>query len=375
MMRCQISFARLGLALAVLVAAWAGGDAGHAQTLHRFGQSVQPVFEGWNQNPDGSFTMWFGYLNRNYEEEPHVPAGADNGFAPGPPDRGQPTHFYPRRQNFVFGVQVPADWGDKDLVWTLTVNGTTYEALGSLWDTWVLDEGVRRANRGAGLSGRYGGEDLTNQRPRVAIVGDAQVSRHGRRRAWHSPRARATTGWPGPQDRRPRGTYEPLPNDPAHDRRAAHRPPAAGSAGPPTRTWCGCATRTRRAWPSPGCTIGDPDRVTFSPDGDARATRRRAGDHRRAVQRARHLPRSGRPPTTAATSRPPTSRWWWNSSVRGPGRPPRVPSWPAGLDGSAGHFCCTRYSSNPSDQRIAPTTWARNKALPVHSSARWPSDV
>ena len=37
-----------------------------AQTYHS-GQNVQPVFEGWEQNPDGSFNMVFGYLNRNYE--------------------------------------------------------------------------------------------------------------------------------------------------------------------------------------------------------------------------------------------------------------------------------------------------------------------
>ena len=212
MMRCQISCARLGLALAVLVWAWAGGDAGHAQTLHRFGQSVQPVYEGWTQNPDGNLTMWFGYLNRNYEEEPHVPTGAGNGFAPGPADRGQPTHFYTRRQNFVLGVPVPADWGDKDLVWSLTVNGTTYQALGSLWDSWVLDEGVWRANRGAGTSGRYGGEEQTNRPPRVAIVGDQQVSA-----TVGSALALTATasddGLPGPQNRRPPGTYDPLPND------------------------------------------------------------------------------------------------------------------------------------------------------------------
>ena len=204
--------ARLGLALAVLAAAWAGGDAGHAQTLHRFGQSVQPVYEGWSQNPDGSFTMWFGYLNRNYEEEPHIPTGAGNGFEPGPADRGQPTHFYPRRQSFVFGVRVPADWGEGNLVWTVTVNGTTYQALGSLWDSWVLDEGVWRANRGAGLSGRYGDQALTNQPPRVAIVGDARLSA-----TVGSALALTATasddGLPGPQDRRPPGGYDPLPND------------------------------------------------------------------------------------------------------------------------------------------------------------------
>ena len=39
------------------------------------GQSIQPVFEGWSRNPDGSFDMWFGYLNRNFEERITVAAG------------------------------------------------------------------------------------------------------------------------------------------------------------------------------------------------------------------------------------------------------------------------------------------------------------
>jgi hypothetical protein len=25
------------------------------------GQSVQPAYEGWTRNPDGSRSMWFGY--------------------------------------------------------------------------------------------------------------------------------------------------------------------------------------------------------------------------------------------------------------------------------------------------------------------------
>jgi len=81
------------------------------------GQSVQPAYEGWTRNPDGSRSMWFGYLNRNWEETPDIPAGANNGFGAGSEDLGQPTHFLPRRQAFVFKVNVPADWpADKDLV-------------------------------------------------------------------------------------------------------------------------------------------------------------------------------------------------------------------------------------------------------------------
>ena len=75
-----------------------------AQIRFDRGQNVAPVFEGWERSPDGTSTMVFGYLNRNYEEMPHVPIGPNNAFEPGPADRGQPTRFYRRRQQFVFRV-------------------------------------------------------------------------------------------------------------------------------------------------------------------------------------------------------------------------------------------------------------------------------
>ena len=55
-----------------------------AQLRYDRGQNVAPVFEGWERNPDGTFTMVFGYLNRNYEEMPEAPIGPDNSFEPGP---------------------------------------------------------------------------------------------------------------------------------------------------------------------------------------------------------------------------------------------------------------------------------------------------
>src|SRR5690242_5441075 len=77
-----------------------------AQTLSYLrGQSISPAFEGWEQNEDGSFNMLFGYMNRNWEEEIDIPVGADNTISPGPADQGQPTHFYPRRNRFVFKVR------------------------------------------------------------------------------------------------------------------------------------------------------------------------------------------------------------------------------------------------------------------------------
>src|SRR5262249_59700645 len=77
---------------------------------HASGQAVAPVYEGFDINPDGTCNMWFGYMNRNYEEEIDLPVGPDNRFEPGP-DRGQPTHFVARRHKDVFSVRVPKDFG------------------------------------------------------------------------------------------------------------------------------------------------------------------------------------------------------------------------------------------------------------------------
>jgi hypothetical protein len=113
------------------------------------GQSVTPVFEGWKNNPDGSRSLMFGYMNRNWEEEPDVSVGADNYFSPGPRDRGQPTHFLPRRNRFVFEVPVPADFGDQELTWTLNVNGEEEVAYGSLRADYFVDNVVIMSENGA----------------------------------------------------------------------------------------------------------------------------------------------------------------------------------------------------------------------------------
>src|SRR5271154_5100126 len=108
------------------------------QLRHWTGQAVAPVFEGYDTNPDGSFNMWFGYMNRNYEEEPDIAVGPDNGFQPGNPDRGQPTHFSIRRHKDVFSATVPKDFGEQKLVWTLTAHGQTQQVTGSLAPVWMI---------------------------------------------------------------------------------------------------------------------------------------------------------------------------------------------------------------------------------------------
>ncbi len=103
------------------------------------GQSVTPSYEGWWRNADGSYNLLFGYLNRNTKETLDIPMGAENHFDPGPADRGQPTHFVPRRQKGVFTVTVPKDFGDKQLTWTLVSNGHKISIPGHLGAQWVIN--------------------------------------------------------------------------------------------------------------------------------------------------------------------------------------------------------------------------------------------
>lgn len=126
-----------------------------ANVRRNAGDSVQPVFDGWMQNPDGTVTMWFGYFNRNIVEEVDVPIGANNNFT-GTADQGQPTHFYPRRHQYVFKVDLPKGWDPtRKLTWTLTAHGETCTAIGWLQSEWQVDEGVRQMNAGAGLAPDY----------------------------------------------------------------------------------------------------------------------------------------------------------------------------------------------------------------------------
>jgi hypothetical protein len=124
---------------------------GYGQVRYAAGQNVAPEFDGWEHNADGTYSMVFGYLNRNYEEELDIPVGPNNNLTPGG-DRGQPEHFYPRRQRFLFRVVVPADWDKtQKVVWTLTSHGKTDTAKGWLQPEWELSEDVIVENNGGGV--------------------------------------------------------------------------------------------------------------------------------------------------------------------------------------------------------------------------------
>jgi hypothetical protein len=108
-------------------------------SLKASGQSVSPVYEGWYKNADGTFTMSFGYYNRNTSEVVEVPVGPDNFVSPGERNQGQPSEFQPRRHWGVFGVKVPADFGKKEVLWTLKFRGASYAIPGMLHANWQID--------------------------------------------------------------------------------------------------------------------------------------------------------------------------------------------------------------------------------------------
>ena len=155
---------------AVLVAAGAAG----AQESPAPYENVAPAYEGWEQNPDGSFNLVFGYMNRNWDKALDVPVGPDNHVEPGGPDQGQPTRFLPRRSRFLFRVRVPADFGDKEVVWTLTSAGKTERAYGTLRPDYFIDDIVIMNNNGAGgpAGGAY--NIAGNVAPELAVEGDTE---------------------------------------------------------------------------------------------------------------------------------------------------------------------------------------------------------
>lgn len=144
-----------------------------AQSLsYTKGQNVSPAYEGWEEGADGTKYFLFGYMNRNWEEELNVPVGPDNSFSPGNPDQGQPTHFLPRRNRFVFRVPAPKNFTEKDeLIWTLTTYGKTEKAYGTLRLDYKVDDVVKASETGALGAGTSSPEVRGNKPPVVKVEG------------------------------------------------------------------------------------------------------------------------------------------------------------------------------------------------------------
>ncbi len=174
--------------------AWGGPAAAQDLTgtiQYMRGQIVSPAYEGWWPNDDGSFTLFYGYFNSNWEQEFEIPIGPDNyftlvdagalddlsreGYQSVGADQGQPTHFYPRRNPFLFTLRVPADFGEKEWVWTLKTQGQTVRAFGNLSTDYRIDPQVISTEVG-GAFGSLDDRLRTNLAPELEIEGAARRS-------------------------------------------------------------------------------------------------------------------------------------------------------------------------------------------------------
>ena len=172
-----------------LVVTNVGGISAFAQERRMIlsGELVSPAFEGWWPNEDGTFKLFFGYMNSNWEQQFDIPVGPDNyfsvveaaelddlrldGFDAGDADMGQPTHFYPRRNPFLFTIDVPADFGDKEVVWTLNSQNRVARAFGSLYPDYRIDAQVISTEVG-GAFGSLDDRLRSNIAPELEVQGD-----------------------------------------------------------------------------------------------------------------------------------------------------------------------------------------------------------
>src|SRR5262245_21756688 len=167
------TLSRLSLAsgvFAVAVLAGLVGSRTRAQVVES-GETIVPVYEGWEQNSDGTFNLVFGYFNRNLDDF-DVPIGPANNIEPGGPDQGQPTHFLPRRNRFLMRVRVPKDFGKQEVVWSLTTRGKTERAYGTLKPDYFMDDIVIQNNNGAGGGGGGLPDTLGNAPPTLKVDGE-----------------------------------------------------------------------------------------------------------------------------------------------------------------------------------------------------------
>jgi hypothetical protein len=166
--RITISAALAGVGLSF--AGWPDARGLNAQGTYASGQNIAVAYEGWEENADGTFNLVFGYFNRNWDEELDVPVGSNNNVEPGGPDQGQPTHFLPRRNRFVFRIKVPKDFGKKEVVWTLTSHGKTERAYATLRPEYITDPQLQQFD--VGDFGHDSRRERLNKAPEVRIDGD-----------------------------------------------------------------------------------------------------------------------------------------------------------------------------------------------------------
>ncbi len=158
------------------------------------GNFVAPYFDGFYQNADGSYTLSFGFLNRNDADLIEIPLGANNFIEPAMYDGVQPTTFPvvrytgfggPRERG-AFGVVVPADF-EGDVWWTLRTDGYETKVPGRLESPGPVITGAYELSTGPMAAG--------SQRPGIQFPG-AEAPGWGVEGVWHPSTLTTTVGEP-----------------------------------------------------------------------------------------------------------------------------------------------------------------------------------
>ncbi len=258
--------ARLLLACAIALLVGTGVSEAQTRFAYSSGQAVEPAYEGWSPNPDGSFTLFFGYMNSNWLQEFDIPVGPDNRFEPGNPDVGQPTHFYPRRNPFLFTIQVPKDFGDKEITWTLTANGQTRKTYASLKTDYLIDKQVISTEVG-GDNGSLADALRTNEPPDLEVEGGSARTVKVGQPLTLSVVAGDPDNLPARRDGKPQPGMKKAP-PPVGEGRAPRPPPAAQNSAavvyrPPVSVVASSGPGLRFAW---SVYRGQASAVSFKPD-------------------------------------------------------------------------------------------------------------
>lgn len=158
------------------------------------GNFVAPYFDGFYQNPDGTYTLSFGFLNRNDEELIEIELGPDNFIEPAEYDGVQPTAFPvvrytgfggPRERG-AFGVVVPADF-DGDVWWTVTTDGYTTRVPGRIESPGPIIKGAYELSTGPMAAG--------SMRPGITFA-EGEMPRHGVEGVYHPETLTTSVGEP-----------------------------------------------------------------------------------------------------------------------------------------------------------------------------------
>ncbi len=222
---------------------WRRAPFARSRSSYSSGQNVSPAYEGWEEDADGTKYFVFGYMNRNWEEELDVPVGPDNGFNIGGADQGQPTHFLPRRNRFVFRVPVPPGFSRQGRVGLdadhararprrpTRRSGSTIRSTTSCGRRrparWAPERAARRSAPTSRRSSKVQG-----RKSLTAKVGEPVDDRRGRHRRRHSQAPRlGLVGSGGQPTRGHARTADAAQNHPASTARCCRRP-----ASPSART-------------------------------------------------------------------------------------------------------------------------------------------